>query len=343
MASSIRNTRIILRRLNEFIRLQNGIEYRKRRFSIAFEVLSRMCSIGREIFVILYGLGYGGFDVGTVVAMLNITSFFNELVNASGDFVIKFAQIRFPLERINAVLAQEDEEEEEEPAQKLSDIREIQIRNLTYLYDEKNGISNVSFHASKGCMHVIRGEIGSGKSTVGKLLSGVLAGCRGDILADGRPLSSESLRRNVAYVDQEAVMSIGSIEENITAYAKKVDYERLHRVIEKCGLKEWIDGLAEGLDTPLYSEEINISGGQKQRIAIARAMYKDAPVMVLDEPTSALDEENAMVIWSLLRKQKETKILLVITHDMRIIKEGTDKIHQIIMQDGKVVSDGAAG
>lgn len=86
-----------------------------------------------------------------------------------------------------------------------------------------------------------------------------------------------------------------------------------------------------------------LSGGQKQRLAIARAMYKDAPIIVLDEPTSSLDKENATVIWPLLNDKKKTKILPVITHDSHILQERAAPIHQITMQDGRGVYNELAG
>ena len=342
IASSVRNTRLIIRNIDELIKLQNGIEYKKRRLSIVFEVAARLCGIIREVFVIIYGIKYIGFDLGMVVAMLNVTSFFNEIVNMFGDLVIKLAQVKIPVGRINTILEQEDKDDFDVSAANKS-IRELRVENLNYSYDENNGISDVSFLASKGYIHIIKGEIGSGKSTIGKILCGVLPGFKGDIYGDDERISSDSLRKTVAYVDQEAVISIGSIEENISSYDEMVDEKKLWQAIKVCGLKDWVNGLGNSVKTMLYSEEINLSGGQKQRIAIARAIYKDSPVIVLDEPTSALDEENAGLIWDLLNNLKEEKILLIITHDTRILNSKKSKVHQIQIQDGRVISDEMIG
>ena len=337
IASSIRNAGLILQRIDELIKLQNTIEYKKRRLSIFFEVTSRMCGIIREMFILIYGIKYLGFDIGMVVAMLNVTSFFNEIVNMFGELVIKLAQVNISAGRINSILEDADSIQKE-AVEKTDDLNELSIKNLGYSYDESNGIDGVSFSAQKGYIHLIKGEIGSGKSTIGKILCGVLPGFRGEITGDGKELTPESLRKLVAYVDQEAVICMGTIEENITSYDKNTDEVRLYKAIDRCGLKDWIAGLSNGVKTLLYSEEINLSGGQKQRIAIARAIYKDSPVIVLDEPTSALDEKNAMMIWSLINDYKKEKIVIVITHDTRILNDRIDEVHQIIMQDGKLIT-----
>lgn len=342
IASSIRNTGLIIRNIDELIKLQNGIEYKKRRLSIVFEVAARLCGIIREVFIIIYGIKYVGFDIGMVVAMLNVTSFFNEIVNMFGDLVIKLAQVKIPVGRINAILEQE-ETDDSNIAASVNSLQELRVENLGYSYDETNGIFDVSFSAARGYIHIIKGEIGSGKSTIGKILCGVLPGFTGSVYGDNERIDSDSLRKTIAYVDQEAVISIGSIEENISSYDEMVDEKKLWQAIKVCGLKDWVSGLDKSIKTMLYSEEINLSGGQKQRIAIARAIYKDSPVIVLDEPTSALDEDNAGLIWDLLNNLKEEKILLIITHDTRILNSRKSKVHQIQIQDGRVIADEMIG
>ena len=294
------------------------------------------------MFIIIYGIKYVGFDIVMVVAMLNVTSFFNEIVNMFGDLVIKLAQVKIPVGRINAILEQEDADDSNIAAS-VNSLQELRVENLGYSYDETNGIFDVSFSAARGYIHIIKGEIGSGKSTIGKILCGVLPGFTGSVYGDNERIDSDSLRKTIAYVDQEAVISIGSIEENISSYDEMVDEKKLWQAIKVCGLKDWVSGLDKSIKTMLYSEEINLSGGQKQRIAIARAIYKDSPVIVLDEPTSALDEDNAGLIWDLLNNLKEEKILLIITHDTRILNSRKSKVHQIQMQDGRVIADEMIG
>ena len=173
---------------------------------------------------------------------------------------------------------------------------EIEFRGVSFAYQgsDKDTIKNVSFKIRSGEKIAIVGLNGAGKTTLIKLMCGFYLPREGEILVDGKPISAyniEEYYKNIAAVFQRIDMLPLSIEENITF--GKTDEKKLKKIIELSGLSEKIESLPNGLKTKfgrtLYEDAVDFSGGEKQKLALARALYKEAPIVILDEPTSALD------------------------------------------------------
>ncbi len=195
--------------------------------------------------------------------------------------------------------------------------------NLSFSYKEKEILKDLNFAFKKGERVGIVGESGSGKSTFLRLLAGLLSPTEGVVSVAGET-KAEGIIKKISMVMQEAMLMPLTIKENITL-GKDVPEERINEVIKAAKLDGWIDSLEEGIDTYLGDRANEISGGQAQRIAIARAMLKDADIILLDEPTSSLDKETTTEVLEALDRLMEGKTVVHVTHHPDLLK-GYDRI-----------------
>lgn len=187
--------------------------------------------------------------------------------------------------------------------------REIIIDNLTYTYPDGETIfKDFNCHIQKGEYVGFRGSSGAGKSTLFNILIGLLKPIAGEIRIDDEILSDitrAAWMRKIGYVPQEVFIFNGSIAENIALGCKEIDYHRVEETLRHVSLNEWIDTIPEGIHGTLSEAGGRLSGGQKQRIGIARALYKQATIILMDEATSALDNKTEQEINKTLRQLKD--------------------------------------
>ncbi|WP_079203363.1 lipid A export permease/ATP-binding protein MsbA [Pseudomonas sp. CC6-YY-74] len=219
----------------------------------------------------------------------------------------------------------------------------LEVRNLSFQYPgaEKPVLSDISFSAEPGQMIALVGRSGSGKSTLASLIPRFYHHETGQILLDGVDVEDyklRNLRRHIALVTQQVTLFNDSVANNI-AYGDLVDAPReaIEQAVEAAYAKEFIDKLPQGLDTEVGENGVLLSGGQRQRLAIARALLKDAPILVLDEATSALDTESERHIQAALDRVMTGRTTLVIAHRLSTI-EKADLI--LVMDQGRIVERG---
>lgn len=184
------------------------------------------------------------------------------------------------------------------------------------------------------------GHSGSGKTTLTKLILRFADIQEGEVLIDGQSISAvtqESLREAVAYVPQEPMLFHRSLRENIMYGKPDATEEEVVQAARRANALEFIEKLPERFDTLVGERGVKLSGGQRQRIAIARAILKDAPVLILDEATSALDSESEKLIQEALAELMKGRTSIVIAHRLSTISK-LDRI--IVMDDGKIIEDG---
>ena len=197
----------------------------------------------------------------------------------------------------------------------------IELQKLSFAFPDGHTLfSNLTLSISCGERIGVRGASGSGKSTLFNLMLGFFPPTSGEILIDGRKLTSANRsewHKLVGYVPQEIFIIEGTLADNIALGQTQVDHIKMIQVLEQVQLKEWANELPQGLDTPLGEYGSRLSGGQKQRIGIARALYKEAEVLFFDEATSALDNKTEQEInhaLETLSLQHRELTLIIIAH-----------------------------
>ena len=220
---------------------------------------------------------------------------------------------------------------------------EIEFQNVSFQYDSSHQpvLDNVSLHFPAGSVTAVVGQSGSGKTTLAGLLPRFYTYNQGHILLDGHELADyklDNLRKQIALVSQDVVLFNDTIAGNIAYGAlESVDREAITRAATAAHAMEFIDQLPDGLDTVLGETGTLLSGGQRQRLAIARALLKDAPILILDEATSALDSASERAIQNALKEVMKGRTTLVIAHRLSTI-ENADQV--VVLGAGKVVEQG---
>ena len=191
-------------------------------------------------------------------------------------------------------------------------------QNITFSYKDRIILDNQSFSFKKGEHIGIIGESGSGKSTFLKLLAGLLTPSSGTLEVDSESDPAKIMKK-ISMVMQDAMIMPLTIRENI-ALGKEIKKERMDEIIKATRLDLWTDSLPEGIDTYLGERADELSGGQAQRIAIARAIAKDADIILLDEPTSSLDKDTIKDVMEALETLTDEKTVIHVTHQTELLK-----------------------
>jgi len=221
---------------------------------------------------------------------------------------------------------------------------EVEVIDVTFTYQgaEKPALDKVSFNIPKGKTVALVGRSGSGKSTIANLFTRFYDVDSGSIELDGhdiRDYELRNLREHFALVSQNVHLFNDTVANNI-AYAAEAKYsrEQIEHAAKLAHATEFIEGMENGIDTIVGENGASLSGGQRQRIAIARALLREAPVLILDEATSALDTESERAIQSALEELQKDKTVLVIAHRLSTIEQA-DEI--LVVDDGRIVERGA--
>jgi len=217
----------------------------------------------------------------------------------------------------------------------------IEFKNVKFSYDEnKEILKGISFSARRGQTIAIVGNSGGGKSTIVNLLPRFYDVNEGGIYFDSvniKDFKLDSLRASISQVFQSNFLFSGTIRDNITIGNRNASEEEIQKVIKAAHLDEFIAGLENGLDSNVAENGVSLSGGQQQRIAIARAMIKNAPIVVLDEATSALDNKSEKIVQKALDNLMKDRTVFVIAHRLSTIFNA-DKI--IVVDDGRIIEEG---
>jgi ABC-type bacteriocin/lantibiotic exporter with double-glycine peptidase domain len=223
--------------------------------------------------------------------------------------------------------------------------RELRTSGLGFRYNAESEfvLADVNLIVPRGARIGLIGKTGSGKSTLMDLLMGLLQPTSGSILVDGIPLDEENIlawQRQIAHVPQHIFLMDTSLSENIAfgVPRKKIDPERVRRACQMAQLDEFIETLPEGYNTTIGQWGVRLSGGQRQRVGIARALYKDASVLVLDEATSALDDATEAGVMKALDELPDKYTVIMIAHRLTTLRN-CDIIYRLA--EGRIKEQGS--
>ena len=218
----------------------------------------------------------------------------------------------------------------------------IEFKDVNFSYETGNQIlSNINFSIDKNETVAIVGKSGSGKSTIANLIPRFYSHTSGEILIDNIPVSEFSLnhlRASISIVNQSPSLFNDTIAKNIAYGDDSIDVNKLKESAKLSGCDEFIQNLPEGYESEIGDDGVLLSGGQRQRLAIARAFYKDSPIIILDEATSALDTESELVVQEALDKLITNRTTIVIAHRLSTI-ENASKI--IVLDKGEIAEAGS--
>lgn len=300
--------------------------------------------------VICVILGYGGylvylkkFDAGQLMEFIG---YFNAIVwpiMAITDLIDMTSRGRASLKRVSELLDTKNEVADSSTAQDVENVRgNIQFCNLTFRYPDAdyNALENVSFTINAGESVGVIGKTGCGKTTVADLILRCYNVPRGTLFVDGKDVNDvtiHSLRSFCAYVPQDNYLFSNSIANNIAFGVDECNLEEVQRVAELANVHDNIAEFQHGYQTVLGERGVTVSGGQKQRISIARALLKDASILILDDSVSAVDTDTERVILNNLRQNRVGKTTILIAHRISTV-QNLDKV--LFLDNGKVLGFG---
>lgn len=217
---------------------------------------------------------------------------------------------------------------------------DLTISNISFAYDEKEVIHDVSFSVPQGTSCAIVGPSGSGKTTLCSLIARFWDVKAGEILLGGinvKDYTCDSLLKNFSIVFQKIYLFEDTIENNILFGKPQATKEEMISAARKACCHDFISALPDGYQTKIGEGGATLSGGEKQRISIARAILKDAPIVILDEATSSIDPENERELQHAISELTKNKTLLMIAHRLNTVR-GADQI--LVLEDGRIVQSG---
>ena len=250
------------------------------------------------------------------------------------------AKLRTILGEVTGILTQPELKRPETDRSKPAD-SSVTLEDVTFAYHEKEVLHGISMNIPAGTVNALVGPSGSGKSTIAKLIASLWDVKGGSIKVGGvdvRDLSLEEYNHTIAYVSQDNYLFDDTVRENIRMGRAGATDAEVEEVARKSGCHEFIMGLEKGYDTIVGGSGGHLSGGERQRISIARAMLKNAPIVILDEATAYTDPENEAVIQSSVAKLVQGKTLIVIAHRLSTIADA-DNI--FVINNGAIEEQGS--
>lgn len=292
-----------------------------------------------DIAVLVYAWQTKNLSVGSVVALITLIDNAYTPIAIFNVIYVQYKLNRAAFFRYEEFLDMQDDEQLSHGMVPETFSGKISVRKLSFWYGERQILNHISFEIQPGDKIALVGETGSGKSTMIKLLTGLLKYDEGEILLDGENLANislEALYGRMTYLSQEAPVFDGTVKENIV-FDRSIPDTEVKNVLERVELLSLIDKLPNGIDTQIGEKASSLSGGERQRLALSRIWFRDSDIVIFDEAASALDNLTEGVVMKRILDYLSDITVLAIVHRFTNIQY-FDRI--LVFKDGKIVGQG---
>lgn len=292
-----------------------------------------------DIAVLVYAWQTKNLSVGSVVALITLIDNAYTPIAIFNVIYVQYKLNRAAFFRYEKFLDMQDDEQLSHGMVPQTFSGKISVRKLSFWYGERQVLNHISFEIQPGDKIALVGETGSGKSTMIKLLTGLLKYDEGEILLDGENLANislEALYGRMTYLSQEAPVFDGTVKENIV-FDRSIPDTEVKNVLERVELLSLIDKLPNGIDTQIGEKASSLSGGERQRLALSRTWFRDSDIVIFDEAASALDNLTEGVVMKRILDYLSDITVLAIVHRFTNIQY-FDRI--LVFKDGKIVGQG---
>ena len=282
---------------------------------------------------------HGTLSAETFLAVIVLSFGVMQPLITAFSYTDDIVQVKAIVGEVAEVLSGEDMQRPES-AEKLTADNAIQLKDVRFAYHDKEVLHGIDLHIAPGTVNALVGPSGSGKSTIARLIASLWDVKDGAIELGGvdiRTLPLAECTKRIAYVSQDNYLFDLSVMDNIRMGRKGVTNAEVIDAAKKCGCHEFIMGLENGYQTVCGASGGHLSGGERQRISIARAIMKDAPVIILDEATANVDPENEKELMEAVAELTHDKTVIIIAHRLKTVRHA-DQI--FVVDHGEIVQQG---
>ncbi|MBV1950847.1 MAG: type I secretion system permease/ATPase [Cycloclasticus sp.] len=304
--------------------------------------LTQMASISVVVFGV-YKISEGELTMGGLIACTILTGRALAPIGQVASLLTRYHQARTSLDTLTNMMSLPVERQ---PGKKYLHRPmfkgDIEFKNISFSYPDQpiKALDNISFKIKAGERVGFIGRIGSGKSTIEKLMLGMYEAQEGSILIDGsdiRQIDPSDLRRQIGYVPQDISLMFGSVKDNITLGSRHADDDAILHAADVAGVTSFVNRHPEGFDMPVGERGASLSGGQRQSVAVARSLLLSPPIYIMDEPSNSMDNSTEAQFKERLSKQLEQQTLILVTHRASLLT----LVDRLIVMDGsKIMADG---
>lgn len=304
--------------------------------------IQQLTSVG-IIIVGVYLISERELTMGALVACVMLSGRAIAPMSQVANLVISYHQAATALKSLNEIMELPSERTEDQQFVYREELKgAIEFKDVSFAYpgEEQKALDRVSFNVKPGESVALIGRIGSGKSTIEKLVLGLYSASEGSVRIDGidiNQIDPVDLRRNFGYMPQDIMLFAGSVRDNIVIGSPHTEDARLVEIANMTGVSDMVNRHPHGFDMQVGERGAALSGGQRQSVAVARSLIHNPNILVLDEPTASMDNASEEQIKSMLKNYARERTMLVVTHKMSLLTL-VDRI--IVMDGGRVVADG---